>query len=298
MKPLISTIIVAYQSEKNVNPCIESIKASARSAKLPLEVIIVVNDPINKSYRLPKVVKVIRSSKNLGYAAGINAGAKYARGKWILCINPDTLSNKKFFHNLIPHTKNSHVGIVTPKILNSDGTLQFTITNDFTIKNLIIEQFYLHKALPWLFSSPQSDPRYYEKPHPVEISFGTCFLIRRSLFKSLGGFCEDFFLYVEDYDFCRKVRNTGYQIMFEPHATQIHFGSQSNMGYKDGHAYLKSVRRYVRLHHSRIYTGVLMSILFAGSFIRYMYWTLVRKLRKSELHDKKLEFYRLLLSFR
>src|SRR3989338_2731242 len=228
----ISVIILVYHDETFLKTCLKSLLLALKNAGATYELIFVVNDYKLKikKFPFPDGSKVIFNRKNLGFAKAFNQGEKISKGEWLLSINPDTISHPNLIKNMLPHTIKRMIGIVTPKILNPDGTLQFTITNDFTIKNLIIEQFYLHKALPWLFSSPQSNPRNYEKPHPVDISFGTCFLIRRSLIESLGGFCEDFFLYVEYYDFCRKVRNTGYQIMFEPNATQIHFGSQSNMG--------------------------------------------------------------------
>jgi len=295
--PFLSVIILVYHDDQFLKNCLSSLFLALKKAKVSYELIFVANDiALKKSkFNFPNRSRVIFNRKNVGFAKAFNQGAKLSSGRWLLSINPDTISDSDLLKNLLLHTKNSYVGAVTPKILNPDGTLQFTITNDFTIKNLIIEQFYIHKMFPWFFSSPQSDPRHYEKPHAVDFSFGTCFLIRSSLFKLISGFCEDFFLYLEDYDFCKKVRGAGYYIMFEPKAIQIHFGSRSNKGYKDGKAYLRSVCQYVLHGHNRYYTYVLISILWIGSFFRYLYWIFQLYFLKKDFSLKKVSFYRTLL---
>ena len=81
MPPQISAIIVLYKSEKFIGDCIKSILKSAKQVKLKIEIILVVNDKKNHQYIFPEKAIVIKSNKNLGYAKGINIGAKKARGK-------------------------------------------------------------------------------------------------------------------------------------------------------------------------------------------------------------------------
>lgn len=284
LKLLISVIIVAYRSEKYINPCIDSIRASARYANLQLEVIVVINDSKNKLYKLPKGVKVKRSLKNIGYAAGINTGAKYARGEWLLVANPDTVTDKKALFYLSRHFKNKKIAIVGPKIIHPDGSVQLTINKLPSLWQVFLEQSYLYKIYPFSRLSPKAYLRQYTYTHEVEALEGTYLLIRKKYFDAVGGMDERFFLYFEDMDLCKRLNVKGLIILFEPNMQIKHTQSLSSEGSMIAKNYAQSILRFFLKYYSKLNANNAVNLLILGSIFRSNFWIIKRKF----LRDKGL----------
>jgi len=292
MKPFISAIIVAYRSDKYINPCIASIITSARFAQLPLEVIVVINDPKNISYRLPKIAKVIKSKKNIGYAAGVNAGAKRARGEWLLVANPDTVTDEKALLYMSQHFNDKNVAVVGPKIFLLDGSIQLTINKLPSLWQVFLEQSYLYKIFPFSKLTPKADMRQYAYTHEVEALEGTYLLIQKKYFDLLGGMDERFFLYYEDMDFCKKINGVNFRILFEPRAIIIHKQHRSSQGYIVGKYYVRSLRLYIKKYSNFVYTFIFMTIFYCGSLLRLLGWSILRYiLGKSSTNETKITTY-------
>lgn len=299
MKPLISTMIVAYRSEKYINPCIESIRASARFAKLPLEVIVVVNDPANKHYKFPKGVKVIKSKRNIGYSAGINAGARQARGKWLLVANPDTVTDKKALYYLSRHFKVKNIAVVGPKIVHPDGSIQLTINSLPSLWQVFLEQSYLYKIFPFSKLSPKADMRQYTYSHTVEALEATYLLIRKKYFNEVGDMDERFFLYFEDMDLCTKMQNKDYEILFESQAKIMHHGQRSSGSIMYGGDYFSSLMAYFYKYYPQFFSSIAVHLISVGSLIRIIYWymfiALGGKNEQATFVKKKFVYYKEIL---
>jgi len=280
IKPLISAVIVAYKSEKYINNCIDSLRESADYAKIPLEVIVVVNDKDNQKYRLSNC-KVIINPKNFGFAKAANIGAKQTRGKWLLFANPDTITSKTALHELVKHQFDPKIAIIAPRHLNKDGSLQPNILCEPTLWNIFVEQSYLYKIFPKIFHHPQSDLRLYEKVHYVDVVSGSYFMIRKKVFKKLNGFDERFFMYFEDFDLCKRIRGK-YKIIFEPRAGVVHFNHQSSQGIIQGNMYIDSLNRYLTKYHTRYYVYIGIVLVVLGCVLRFNYWIIKTSLTQNK----------------
>jgi len=270
----ISIIIVHYNVEKELIDCISSILKS-RPQKI-CEIIVIDNDEepkvgnvLNKKF---KDIKYIKSPKNLGYGGGNNLGASYSQGDFLFFLNPDTIVKKNAIDRLVEFLENNkNVGIVAPifldprnKIYPSQGS------EELTPLSAIFSLSFINKVMP---NNPISK-RYFlsdwnkKKPRKVGNVPGTAFLIRKNLFEKVGKFDENFFLYFEEFDFCKRVRKLGYDLFFLPSAQIIHlWGVSTGKSPLDiNKIFLKSKFYYFRKHYG-LFWAVLVQLITGFSKI-------------------------------
>lgn len=271
IKPFISAIIVAYRSEKYINNCINSLRESANHAKIPLEVMVAINDENDKKYYLQNC-KVIKNPINLGFAKAANLGAKSAVGELLLFLNPDTYTSKTAIQELLKHCKEYKTGVIIPKILNKNRSLQYNILCEPTLWDVFLEQSYLYKIFPKIFHHPQADKSLYLTPRSVEAASGSFIMIKKAPFKAAGGFDERFFMYYEDVDLCKRIKKLGYRIIYEPKAKIIHLLHKSSERGTAGNLYFKSLKTYLLKYHSILYTYIALIMIILGCLLRLFYW--------------------------
>ncbi len=201
--PELSIIIVNLNNKDLILDCIDSIQKEGSG--IDLEIIVVDNGSTDGSVnalrkiQIPKSkLKIIENKENLGYAKANNQGIKKAKGKYILLLNSDTLVKKTSLGKLLDFAEEKDdAGVVGPKLLNIDGSLQPSCFNFPTIKNAIKEYWFGKEGLFEKFA-PAGD-----KPSEVEAVVGAAFLIFPKALKKVGILDERYFAYFEDIDFCR-----------------------------------------------------------------------------------------------
>lgn len=209
MKPLVSIIIVKYQSESYLEQCLKSIGSQGQQ-----EIIIIDND-----------------QKNIGFSAGCNQGAKKAKGKYLFFLNPDTVVQpgaiKTLAEFLDQHDK---AGIAAPLLLDKNKKpYQKQGTGELTPLAALFSFSWLVKFWP---KNPWAN-RYWladwnkKTAKEVAVAPGSALMIRKDVFEKIKGFDENFFLYFEESDLCRRARQAGWQVFFQPKAKVIHFWGKS-----------------------------------------------------------------------
>ena len=215
----LSIITINYNGLKDTCELIDSITFNDN-----LEVIVVDNaskeDEANIiKERFPQV-KVICSSKNLGFAGGNNLGIKEARGEYIFLINNDTFFKEFNIVSLIKRFESSdRIGIVCPKIRFAwgDNPIQFsgyTPLTNITVRNQAI-------------GFGEEDNGQYDTAHPTPYAHGAAMLIRREALDKVGHMPECFFLYYEEIDWSMMFTRAGYEIWYDPTCTVYHKESQT-----------------------------------------------------------------------
>ena len=165
-------------------------------------------------------VKVIRSSRNIGFAGGNNLGIKEAKGKYILLINNDTYFKDFNFTLLIERLESSNkIGIVCPKLRFAWGKypIQFagyTPLSTITVRNQAI-------------GFGEEDNGQYDTAHPTPYAHGAAMLIKREAIDKVGLMPECFFLYYEEIDWSMMFTRAGYEIWYDPACTVYHKESQA-----------------------------------------------------------------------
>lgn len=260
MKPHLSIVIVKYKSDSYFADCLQSI------GKNPLwETIIVDND-----------------KNNVGYGAGCNLGAQKAKGKYLLFLNPDTMILSGALEQMVKFLEdNPRIGILGPKIYNSlqkDRQLSFCrfpgpLTAIFVYSPLKS----LWPNSPFWKRFVYKDKLNVKEPMNVEAVSGAALMVRKDIFKEIGGFDHDFFLYFEENDFCRRAQKLGTKIVFLPDAEIVHFGGKSTLEVGKSSLFFRQSRLYFFQKHY----GILLASLVEG---------IIRFLEESSRLKKRLEY--------
>ncbi|MBW4613042.1 MAG: glycosyltransferase family 2 protein [Desmonostoc vinosum HA7617-LM4] len=224
----VSIILVNYNGAEILPDCLNSIE---KFIDIPsYEIIIVDNASSDGSVELipekfPEI-RLVRQAENRGFGAGNNAGAKLARGEFLFFLNTDTVLTS----NILPHLielmqADPQIGIIGPKLLNRDGSLQISASPALGIKGEYkarkMHQDYLNKSEKFLIE------QRFKEIQEVDIVVGAAFLIRSKLFDKLGGFDEKFFMYFEESDLCQRAQYQGYKIIYTPDVSLIHLHGYS-----------------------------------------------------------------------
>lgn len=263
----ISIIIVNYKTKKELIDCISSIVNS--KPKVSFEIIVVDNDSksdLKKVFRKIFQVKYVESVGNLGYGGGNNLGARYAQGRYLFILNPDTelldgaLDNlHKFFIG------NDNAGIISPVFLDNNlRPFKSQGSRELTPKTIIFSQSILGKIFRKknIYNEEVLSNWNMRFPITVDVVPGAAMMISAILFKKIGGFDEKIFLYFEENDISKRVSNLGYKMFIVPTAKIIHLVGRSTKNLKNlENIYSKSRYLYLRKHYG------LLKAIFAQAIL-------------------------------
>jgi GT2 family glycosyltransferase len=175
-------------------------------------------------------VRLLRSPKNLGFAAANNLAARHAQGRVMLLLNPDAMPEEGCVaRGLALLDSHPDVGLAGARLLAEDGSTQPsgrmfpTLAQEAIVLSGLAARF---PASRWLgrLDRTWADPA---QAATVDWVPGAFALIRRSLFEQLGGFDERFFLYYEEVDLCRRIQAAGLRIQYWPELRVQHIGGVS-----------------------------------------------------------------------
>lgn len=165
-------------------------------------------------------VRIVEVPRNLGFGKGNNIGERYAKGEYIVILNPDTEPEPEAIEKLIKVLKaDESIGIIAPKLVFPDGTARDSYRTFPTIPDLIIKRTFLKHIFTGRlkrYLQHERDPIFVRDTDWV---VGACLVIRRSLFEKLEGFDPRFFLFFEDTDLCRRCWGIGKKVLYYPEAS-------------------------------------------------------------------------------
>jgi GT2 family glycosyltransferase len=223
----LSIIIVSYNTREFISACLNSIKKYLDG--LPYEIIVVDNHSVDGTSRLIHEdfpdVSLIENGKNLGFGRAVNEGYKKAGGKYLLILNPDVEilpgSVEKMIHFLEGHPE---VGLLLPKLVNPDGSLQFSCRTFYDFLTLFFRKTPLGKAFPnhKIIRKHLMLDWDHREPREVDWGLGACMFLRRDALGNREIFDERFFLYFEDVDLCLRLKKEGWKVVYYPEAVMIH----------------------------------------------------------------------------
>ncbi len=229
-----AVIIVAYNSSGTISNCLSSLKNFSG------DVILVDNNSEDDTLRKVqafKKVKVIKSDVNLGFSKGCNLGAQSTQAEILIFLNPDTkIISKDFRERVVEDLRQDKVGIVGPKFIYPDGKIQRTARNFPTVLNAFKEYVLNIKG--------SYDFTFFDKAESVQVVIGACLCIKSSIFKKVGGFNEEFFLYYEDIDLCSKVKKLGAEVLYDPEILVEHVVGVSGKGKPVSALLVQSAKKY------------------------------------------------------
>lgn len=211
--------------------CLRSI--AERAHEVSHEVIVIDNASADGSADMIRqnfpAVKLIANAENRGFAAACNQGIKESSGEYVFFLNPDSEITEDLVQELVQYC-NAHpkVGIVAPHVRDADGRTLHSIKRFPTPLSQLGVLFKVRKIFPRLLSRYYADDFDYAKDEQyVDQPDGAALLVRRSALEQLGGFDEQFFLWFDEVDLCKRVRDGGYGIVYLSRAVVIHHSGKS-----------------------------------------------------------------------
>jgi GT2 family glycosyltransferase len=289
--PDVSIIIVNFNNRAYLLRTLESLFQNPDVSHY--EIIVVDNasedDSLEALRREFPAVKAIALLENSGYAKANNRGAEKASSRYLLFLNNDTEVPAGSVGKLLDIKRNHpEFGIVAPRIDNPDGSLQLSWGCDLHLHTEFFLKFLAQKWSRWRFKTKKT-----EASKNVDWVSGACFVIDRSLYQEIGGFDEKFFLYVEDADLCRRVRQLGQKVHLTSEVRIVHHLGQSVAKLR-GRAMLEAKRsqlRYYGKHNGKWAMVVLRRyLLFRFGWKRWLSRDKEARKIHSEVSDMIREF--------
>lgn len=244
MKAKVTGSIVTYNNSDIIEQCICSILEY--TSELDFTLYVVDNCSSDNTVELinekfPQV-KVIRNEENRGFGHGHNQVLDIIDSEYHSIINPDITFTQTVYEPMIEYLEaNKDVDMITPKICNDDGTQQHLPKYCPTVRYVIISKFKPFKYLRRRYTRQDEN---LNKPTEVEFCTGCFSMIRTDVFKSLKGYDTRFFMYCEDADLSRRVRQQG-KIIFYPEVSVVHKWKRDNTGNLKGiMRFLSSLMKY------------------------------------------------------
>jgi GT2 family glycosyltransferase len=210
----VSVIIVSWNTRDILRDCLKAMYAQTKG--IDLEVIVVDNASNDGSAetvgtQFPQV-KLIRNSENLGFAKASNIGIEACSGKYVALVNSDIVVLGDCIKKMIEFIdQHPDIGMAGPQILNPDHSLQPRCRHFPTIWNNLCQALGLNYLFPnsAFFSEPFMKYWAHDEVRKVDVITGCFWMVRRKAIDEVGLIDEDFFIYGEDIDWCKRFHNTG-----------------------------------------------------------------------------------------
>jgi GT2 family glycosyltransferase/lipopolysaccharide/colanic/teichoic acid biosynthesis glycosyltransferase len=221
----VSVIVVTYNSMAVIGDCLRSLAGGAE-----VEEVLVVDNASDDGgpewiEREFPWVRVLRNERNVGYARGVNRGLREAKGRHGLVINPDVRVRPGAIAALCRRLEEDpSAGIVGPKLLNPDGSLQYSCRRFYTPATFIARRTFLGRllrlgAVDRAHLMVDAD---HDRTMSVDWLIGAAMLVRREALDDVGPMDERFFLYFEDVDWCYRMEKRGWRVLYHPEAVMVH----------------------------------------------------------------------------
>lgn len=266
----VAVLVVTFNSADDLEPLLSDLRREAASVRL--RVVVADNASADESLAVARAhddVIAIATGGNLGYAGGLNAAMRRVGDTAsVLILNPDLRVEpgavRTLFDRLLSEPE---TGAVVPLIREADGSVSHSLRREPTVTRALVDAA-LGRVWPRRpVSEHIRDPRAYDTVRTVEWATGAALMMRTDAAAGVGEWDERFFLYSEETDFQRRLREAGWRIRFDPAAVVTHRGGGS--GVSDDLVALTIVNRirYMDKHSPRT-AGLFRAVVIAGEQLR------------------------------
>ncbi len=284
-KVSVTVIIVGHQSAEELAELIPGLISQA--TELGLEIIVIENASTDDSEsvlrRFGRDIRIVTNGENIGFAAAVNQGLRLARAPYILLLNPDArlpasgLTTLKLYLDERPG-----VAAVAPRIEFPDGRIQPSRGSFPSVFRTLAHLSHLKRIMPddeIVINGPLKIlGRLFRQYAPllpvdeiVDYTTGACVLLRRSAVEEVGGMDESFFLYYEEIDLARRLKDEGYRWVFLGSVSAVHSvaASSGKAPLRPFYERYKSMCYYFRKHHHPFSAFVVRQLMYMMIFIRW-----------------------------
>lgn len=227
--PKVSFITVCYKTPGLIRMLLKGVEAA--HLKFPFEYFLVNNAPDDGTSQMVKErfswVQVIDSPRNVGFGAGNNLAIKRARGTHVMLLNPDLTVFTDEIEKLVKFMdEQPDVALAGPALLNPDGTRQDSCYRFPTPMYALYRRTFLGKmpaGKRYVHHFLMRDVRLADQPMEVDVLMGSAIMMRRRALDEIGLFDENFFMYLEEMDICRRAWEKKWRVAYVPQAKLVHY---------------------------------------------------------------------------
>ena len=256
---IVSILIVNYRAYAELASCLDSLQHFLAD---DLEVIVVdhASEPAATAHLVKRFpwIRLIEVGANPGFAAGVNRGAREARGRYLLLLNPDCIVDQDVARPLaVWLDAHPEVAVSGPLVRETDGSIQASARRFPNMTTgLAGRTSWLSRVWPTNRWTRRNLVTWEAPDDPLEVDWvsGACMMVERHAFDSVGGMDEQFFLYWEDADLCFRLKRAGWLTVYNPVGGVTHLTSRSSsLARKQSLiAFHRSAYRYFRKHGGRL----------------------------------------------
>lgn len=296
----ISVVIVNYNGKDTLFECLTNLTNNLRD----IEIVVFDNASTDGAPSMVEEqfanVKLIKSKTNKGIAYGYNRALKHTSSKFILYLGSDAFPSQQVLDNLVEYLKsNTHVGLVTAKLLDRHGVIDLDAHRGFPTPWVALTHF---TGLSKLFSTSKIFNGYFlgyknmSTPHEIDACISHFMLTKKEVIDQVGGWDEDYFVYGEDIDFCFRIKQAGYKIMYLPEYEVLHYKGttvgirkntqdisrvNSNTKLDMKKASVKAMEIFYTKHYKTKYPRALTMLVLVGLNLMLLYRVISFKIRNA-----------------
>lgn len=269
----LSAIILNYKDPELTARSVQTLLESAQAIDVKAQVFVVDNSANETAESLKKLlgddVTLIENQENQGFSRANNQGMEVATGDYILLLNNDAFVNPETLHMGLNYLdKHEKCGVWSPKLVGLDDKFQVSCARLPSLRGLIAE-YIQFKNLDWY-----PDLENWSEPTDVGNVVGAFMLFRRKLVDEVGMLDEDYFFNVEDVDYCKRIHEAGYEVIYDPRYSVVHIGGASQPGKWVNDPYMHKNRKiYFKKNHGSVQGIIAGLVIWTGlNMRRFMMW--------------------------
>ncbi|GEM_PF-209364 len=273
----VSIVVVSYHVRDYTLACLDSVRAHA--GRCSTETILVDNASRDGTVeavraRFPEV-RLIENDANLGFTVANNQGIRVSAGRYVLLLNSDAEVRDGSLEAMLAHMDaHPDVGILGPRLVYADDSHQLSVNPFPTAWGTMTQFLMLARLFPesrWFAPHRHAlVPRDFPRATDVDWVSGACILARRTTLEEIGLLDETFFIYYEETDLCRRARDAGWRVVYEPATTVLHHGQKTtsqNRPFFLEHSQQSLVHYFVK-HGSLVQREVVRGIVILNALLR------------------------------
>jgi GT2 family glycosyltransferase len=274
----LTIIILSFNSRFWLKKTLETLQKNyLHHTKYAVKTVVVDNASSDGSIKLVKEefpwVELILNNGNVGYAAGNNVALKKVDSRYAMLLNSDVeFTQESNLDTLIEYLdEHKKVGVITPAVKLIDGELDPACHRG---EPTLWASFSYFAGLEKVFTHSPLFAQYHQwykdlgQIHQIDACSGAAMIIRTSAMQKVGLLDERFFMYAEDLDWCKRFREAGYQIIFNPKASVIHHkyksglsSSSKKIAQKTTHHFYDTMLQYYDKHYQHRYNKIVRILI-------------------------------------
>lgn len=250
--PKLSIIITSYRNSEVLRLCLESIEKNVKNVEY--EVIVADSSTQEDTMDLFREnfndVNFIPNKENKGFGGLVNQGFKKAKGEFLFVINADIIVKDDAVNKLLEFIeKDKTVGIVAPKLINFDNSVQQSCFKFYSPITVVYRRTFLGKmkfAKEHLKNFLMKDQQKKGIPFGADWVMGSAMMTRREFVDKVGPYDKRYFMYFEDVDWCRRFWEKGYKVIYNPDIKVFHYHGRASASKNAFNSVL--FNKYTRAH--------------------------------------------------